>query len=294
MQAMTIRNLAVLAATLLALLSACSKADPPPFDFERAKRLSGEKRQRFDLVFFNEMATWNEDSHRYGRNSGPGRKAEFERMAADGYFPAYAALRLVGFSPAEERDDAEALRMLLDEANKGDASAMCAVVAIPTKSALWGNEGARLEAARRMMITAAQRGQGHCLGSYGRAMLYGDIPGVPKEPEKGLTLLLESARQGYYRAAQSLFSFRAVKAYKNQFDFSDRKELQRALCWGRLAQQHTNWTRLDLFIEQLHNYAREQDRSDLLELAAGVDPRRVPITQQAVTPDDCIRIEKGE
>ena len=282
-----------LASLLVALVCGCPEGNTAPFDFDKAKNLSPEKRRQYDVVFFNEIAVWDWTSNRYGKNSPAKRKTEFEEMAADGYLPAYVALRLVRFSPKARLNDPEALRMLLDEAKRGDPSAMCAVSAIPSDNSLWPNEKVRIETARQMTIAAAERGQGDCAASYGRAMLHGDIPGIAKNPDKGLSLLLESAREGYYRAAQSLFGVRAVKAYKHQFDFADQAELRKALCWGRLAQQHSNLSRVDLFIEQLEIYAREHRRPDLLALAAPVDPRRVPITQQVVSPNDCIQIEKG-
>jgi hypothetical protein len=276
------------AALLLALLCTCASA----FDFEKAKRLSPEKRSEYDVIFFNEMMTWNLNSNRYVTDSQKKRKAEFEQMAADGYFPAYAALRLVGIVPAAERNDPEALAMLLAEAKKGEPSSMCAVAVIPTKTALWGSEKKRIDTAREMMVAAARRGHGHCLGSYGGALLRGNISGIGPDRENGMALLLESARQGYYRAASILFNVRMQKVLAKQFDFEDDVEVRRALCWGRLAQQHTNWAGFQLFLEELRNKARPDQSESVLKFALKLDPRTVPITQQAVTPGDCIRIEK--
>lgn len=107
-------------------------------------------------------------------------------------------------------------------------------------------------------------------------------------------MLFASAREGYYVAASRMFNFRQEKAFQNQFDFSNRNELKRVLCWGRLAEQHTNWARFDYFLGLLRDYAREHDRPDLVEMSRPYDPRLVPITQIVVKPEDCIQLEQGE
>ena len=127
---------------------------------------------------------------------------------------------------------------------------------------------------------------------YGGALLLGNLPYIAHDRKAAMPLLLESARQGYYVAAKRLFSIRYLKALQNTFDFTDRPELERALCWGRLAQQHTNWAGLDAFLYTLHEYARAHERPDLVALGDRVDPKRVPITERAVTPDNCIRLEQ--
>ncbi|MDP1634504.1 MAG: hypothetical protein Q8L69_07455, partial [Gallionellaceae bacterium] len=83
---------------LCVFLPGCARADLPPFDHEKAKQLSPEKRREYDVVFFNEVVVWNMNSNRYGKgvnDSLVGRIAEFRRMAGDGYLPAYVALRLL-------------------------------------------------------------------------------------------------------------------------------------------------------------------------------------------------------
>ena len=132
------------------------------------------------------------------------------------------------------------------------------------------------------------------MGSYGGALLLGNIPEIPQDRKTGIPLLLESARQGYYVAVSRLFYSRQAKVFTNEFDFTNRTELNRALCWGRLAEQHTNWAGFDHFLGKLRDYARANNRPDLMEQSDRFDLKRVPNTEKAVKPEDCIQLEKGE
>ena len=148
--------------------------------------------------------------------------------------------------------------------------------------------------AGKMLIKAAGAKQGDCMGSYGTALLFGTTPGITQDHAAAMPLLLESARHGYYHAAWAFFSVRHLEALRNEFGFTDEAELERAICWGRLAEQHTNWAGFDHFLGQLRDYARKNNRPDLVERSKPFDPRIVPITQTVVKPEDCIQLEKGE
>lgn len=278
-------------------LSGYARADLPPFDYEKARQLTPEKRRAYDVIFFNEVVVWNMNSNRYGKGiDAPyiGRDAEFRRMSADGYLPAYVALRLLDIVRGRELDDPDALAMLLKAAEEGDASAMCAFAAIPINSLDEASYAERSARRVRMVERGFALGHPACLINKAAGYLFGLKPGVPRDIKAAMPLLLESARQGYYGAASSLFGLRYGKALARQFDFTDLSEFKRALCWGRLAEQHTNWAGFDMFIGLLKDYARENDRPDLLALSAPYDPRLVPITQTVVKPEDCIQLEQGE
>jgi hypothetical protein len=291
-----VRNLLIriLGLAMAFMLSGCAQADLPPFDISKWRQISPEKKRQYDVVFFNEIETWNLNSNRYSPDrSHIERRAEFEKMSTDGYFPAYAAIRLAGIWPAQERDDPEALEMLLKEAERGDTSAMCAVLVTPQKRELWGERNYR-EISRKLMVAASAQGHGACMGYYGGALLLGNIPEIPQNRKAAIPLLLESAKQGYYVAAFRLFQVRRAKIFTNEFDFTNREELERALCWGRLAEQHTNWAGFHHFLGTLRDYARANNRPDLMEQSYRLDHSRVPITEKAVKPEDCIQLEKGE
>lgn len=286
----------LLVPALCVFLSSCARADLPPFDYEKAKQLSLEKHREYDVIFFNEVVIWNMNSNRYGSDTGAsniGRDVEFRRMAGDGYLPAYVALRLLDIVRGNELDDPEALAMLLKAADAGDASAMCAFMAIPFKRSLLPYEKI-VAISRKMEERGLAQNHPACMARKGAQYLLGLEPSVQKDTKAAMPLLLESARQGYYVAEDALFNLRYLKVLKHQFDFTDQRELRRALCWGRLAEQHTNWAGFDDFLGQLKDYARENDRPDLLELSLSYDPRRVPITETVVKPEACIQLEKGE
>lgn len=287
----------LLVSTLSVFLSSYAHADLPPFDYKKAKQLSPEKRREYDVIFFNEVVVWNLNSNRYGKGIGDsniGRDAEFRRMAGDGYLPAYVALRLLDIVRGNERDDPEAVAMLLKAAEEGDASAMCAFAAIPINSLDEASYAERSARGLKMEERGFALGHPACMANKGARYLFGLKPGVPQDIKAAMPLLLESARQGYYRAAYSLFSLRYGKALARQFDFTDLNEFKRTLCWGRLAEQHTNWAGFDYFLELLGNYAKANDRPDLLELSYPYAPRRVPITRTVVKPEACIQLEQGE
>ncbi|TAN72219.1 MAG: sel1 repeat family protein [Gallionella sp.] len=287
----------LLVPVLCVFMSSCAHADLPPFDYKKAKQLTPEKRREYDVVFFNEVLVWNMNSNRYGpglMDSNIGRDAEFRRMAGDGYLPAYVALRLLDIVRGSERNDPEAVAMLLKAADEGDASAMCAFGAIPINSLEESSYAERSARGARMVERGFALGHPACMAYRGGDYLSGNVSAIPKNTKAAMPLLLESARQGYYVAARSLFGLRYGKALARQFDFTDLNELKRALCWGRLAEQHTNWASFDYFLGLLKDYVRINDRPDLLALSAPYDPRLVPITQTVVKPETCIQLEQGE
>ncbi len=282
---------------LCAFMSGCAHADLPPFDYEKAKHLSIEKHREYDVIFFNEVVVWNMNSNRYGsrpEDSSIGRDAEFRGMAEAGYLPAYVALRLLDIRRGSERNDPKAVAMLLKAAEAGDASAMCAFAAISINSYEESSYAER--SARRLQMVERGFALRHpaCMINKAAGYLFGLKPGVSQDLKAAMPLLMESARQGYYGAVSTLFGLRYGKALAQQFDFTDLNEFKRALCWGRLAEQHTNWASFDYFLGLLKDYARINNRPDLLELSAPYDPRLVPITQIVVKPEDCIQLEEGE
>lgn len=278
-------------------LTGCARDELPSFDYEKAKRLSPEKRREYDVVFFNQAEVWNMNSNRYGsdpRASSGGRMAEFKRMAADGYLPAYVALRLLDIEEGRYRNDLEAVAMLEKAAEEGDASAMCAFSVIPIDPYNESTYAERRARGLKMIDRGVAKNHPACLAYQGGMHLLGNVPGVPQDTKKAFPMLFASAREGYYVAASRLFYLHEEKALQNQFYFSSRNELKRTLCWGRLAEQHTNWAGFDHFLGLLRDYAREHDRPDLVEMSRPYDPRLVPITQAVVQPEDCIQLEQGE
>lgn len=269
----------------------CARLDVTPFDSKKAETLSAEKRSEYDRIFFNEVVIWNMNGNRYGpepQDSFMGRKTEFKRMAEDGYLPAYVALRLLDLDRGVEVDDPEALKMLMKAGDEGDVSAMCAFMAIPFNRSMMPYEEIR-SISRRILERDSAKRHPACMIRIAGSYLWGERGRMDKKA--AMPLLLESAKQGYYGSARALFSLRFQKALDGQFDFADQPELKRALCWGRLAEQHTNHTQFDYFLGLLRDYARANERQDLVKMSKPYDPRHIPITQTVVKPEDCIQLE---
>lgn len=292
------------------VLGGCADV-PPRFDYDKARRLSEERRQQYDVVFFNEVAIWQYNSNRYlseaqatssrkeqTRAAGTSyqkRFEEFRAMANDGYVPAYAALRLLNIRRGGQLDDPAALDLLIDYAESGDLSSMCALRAIQLTTVIADKAPRYAEAAARLTEEGAKRGHAACLLTKAAMQIrfVGDWRAVI-DLEKLKPYLLPGAEQGYYRAHRTFYLARAQAADFDEFDFANRKDLLRTLCWGRLAQQHTNWTGFDAFLAKLRRYATSHDRPDLKRLASQYDQEIVPITTHIVQPKDCIRLETSE
>jgi hypothetical protein len=61
--------------------SGCISSDVPAFNFEKAKTLSPEERRQYDLVFFNEIETWQYNTQRFpGRDAKPSAKRNFRHQ----------------------------------------------------------------------------------------------------------------------------------------------------------------------------------------------------------------------
>jgi hypothetical protein len=216
-------------------------------------------------------------------------------MANDGYMPAYAALRLLNIRWGGHLDDPAALDLLIDYAESGDSSSMCALRAIQLTTVIADKAPRYAEAAARLTEEGAKRGHPACLLT--KAMMQiryvGDYRAVI-DLEELKPYLLPGAEQGYYHAHEIFYRARAQAADFWLFDFDNRKDLLRTLCWGRLAQQHTNWASFDSFLAKLRRYAKSHDRPDLKQLASQYDQEIVPITTHVVEPKDCIRLETSE
>src|SRR5262245_60553056 len=72
--------------------------DLPPFDREKARALTAERRAEYERLLFNEIADWNAGTPRHDLWS---REAEWIRMATDGYELAYITLQVL--SPTKGR-----------------------------------------------------------------------------------------------------------------------------------------------------------------------------------------------
>jgi TPR repeat protein len=206
-------------------------------------------------------------------------------MAADGFKVAEIAPQLLATGPARDRAAAkvafERLRLLADS---GDTSAMCFMPLAWSKSVI--DEALSYD----VILAYAKRGAalGHPYCQLVVARLYGSgADGFPKDLDRAMRLVREVAREGYWEAHVALF-----KTYAERVPaYDDLDTLRRTLCWGRLAQQYSNWTAFDSYNDKLRAFAVANRRPDLLELENEWDTRSIPVEVKRITPDDCLAME---
>ena len=306
-------------------------AESPPFDYDKARQLSPEKRREYDVIFANEMAIWGSNSNRYIDEyivthreeeakllvSGyhhRRRIGELAAMAKDGYLPAYVVLRLYG-NGLQLIEDEAALKMLIYAAEQGDLSAMCAV--IPTSKEFEEKVSGYVQAKEKFLTRGAELGHGRCLAVRGgRAAWHFDtLPdGVTPnhtlaDVDKALPDLYEAARQEYFAAPSTLFRVRWRQLEQRDYRLSGPADLERILCWGRLAEQHSNRGHLGSHIGQLWGayslglsleqikatyspYAWPKISAEYGPILERYDPAKVPITRKVATPERCLELEQ--
>ena len=188
--------------------------------------------------------------------------------------------------------------MLLDAGEAGDVSSMCAVGLLPIVYTDHYPSARYKESIAILRDRGSEAGHGACLYSKARSFVTrtkdDDPATIHFDLENAKALLLSAASQGYYLAHYMLFSARNLEALNDRFNFSETDEVHRALCWGRVAQQHTNWALFDTFLSKLRDYAEGQRRPDLLDLMSKYDIEKNVITEFIVQPQDCVRLEIGE
>lgn len=311
-------------------LAGWAVAEPAPFDSEKAKKLTLEKRHEYDVIFANEMDIRDSNSNRYideflathpeeqAKQIGSHYQRRYEEvsaMAADGYLPAYVALRLFDIRKGRRIEDVAALKMLMNAGAQGDVSAMCAFFVLPLIATQIDHVPGFREAREQSMQMGAELKHGRCLAVRGHrtAMHVGKEPdGITPsvslaDVDKALPDLFESARQGYYAAHWSLYRIRWMQLQQKDYKVSGPLELERVLCWGRLAQQHANEAGFDSNIRELTGYlARGLPREQVEQFPRGLRPKippeylplidryhpvKVPITRKVAAPERCIELE---
>jgi hypothetical protein len=311
-------------------LAGWAVAEPPSFDFEKAKQLTPEKRREYDVIFANEMDIRDSNSNRYideflathpeeeAKQIGSHYQRRYEEvsaMAADGYLPAYVALRVLDLRTGRRIEDAAALKMLLDAATQGDLSASCSMFSLGLiKEFVYRTLGSK-EAWEQAIVKGAELKHGRCLAIRGSRTAWrfekradGVAPvSFLAEVDKALPDLFESARQGYYVAHRTLHEIRWTQLQQKDYQISGPVELERLLCWGRLAQQHANAAHFDATISELTGYlARGLPKEEVEQFPLGLRPKisaeylplidqyrpsKVPITRKVATPERCIELE---
>lgn len=272
---------ALLAAALLTIGSLFSGCTEEPGS--QASSLTPEQRREYDRQFFNELETWNANSAEYSFDT---REALFRKMARDGYQVAEIALEI--FQPSRGRivTSRSALDKLQRLADSGDASAMCFL------SIAWTKMDQKKvpyqpEVGRKYIERGAALGQPYC--KFVLATLYGSgEPGYPKDLGKARRMIREVALEGYYIAHLTLFNHYSM----GEQPYADLGRVRKALCWGRLAQQHSAWAFFDHYVDRMNQVASREKRPELRALGDQWDTRDVPVEAWRVTPEECLKIEQ--
>ncbi len=231
-------KLSIVFVSLLAagIYAACAQPRIGEFDWDKYYALTPEKRRQYDLLFFNEMETWNMNSTRYGLEEfGKKREQDFRRMAADGYLPAYVAVRIFGFQGGNVYSDTEAYEMLLRAAETGTGSERCALSPIRWWT-MFGQETSFLKDVDQATLDRFYRlgiDDGHFSCQYVYAVRYQHgRDGFPKDLALAEKYFVQSAAQGYFPAQRGLAFSYIGQGIKNV------AEAERMLCWAALADQH--------------------------------------------------------
>jgi hypothetical protein len=235
-------------------------------------------------------------------------------MAEDGYLPAWIALRLFDIKFANRpRNDEEAVRLLMKARDSGDLSAACMMM--PISAALADRVAGYDESTERALAKGAQAGHGKCLSIMGLRLASAHRTVLVPPPgerwrklDQAIPLLYEGARQGYFLAHHTLFKIRKDEAVARNYRFANALDFERTLCWGRLAQQHSNSADLHGFEWHLVGVARRglspERLANTLPEWRGKIPEsfypildqfsvyKVPITRRVATPERCLALEE--
>ncbi|MFS2035560.1 hypothetical protein ACEN8I_16180 [Polaromonas sp. CT11-55] len=301
-------------------MSLTSCAQPPPFDYEAAKRLSAEKRREYDVIYFNEFyLSAGVMSNRYlsedeivGRTvpsegnylekASVARRAEFRRMADAGYLPAYVFLHQTPEYVLQYSYADEALGMLAAAAKAGDASAACALTAMTRRFDSVKRRKSIAQEQTAAMAIGLKANHGACLVQHGESFFQSAVTkeGVvsySRYDAAGFPYLFEAARQGYYLAFHLLRNLRGYELQKSNYVLPSSLPLERYLCWGRLVGQYSRSSGIDT---QTITWTFRGDPR--LGKPPSVDPKYFPIldkydpavfplTVQVATPETCLQLE---
>jgi len=197
--------------------------------------MDSQQKLEFDRVFFNEIWLWNQNSWRYGIPSNAKRQKEFEVMAAQGYLPAYVALKMFDFEKQTKSPDTAAFKLLRQAADAGDVSSACALIPIWTWNDIDGYPREYHWAAPYVEQGMKEK---HFACMTQMALLYQEGLISPPDTNEEKKLLLLSAQAGYTHAFVLL---RTKLVGVNQIVVPN---LNPAMCWNAAYSLYTPWLSL--------------------------------------------------
>jgi hypothetical protein len=199
----------------------------PPFDAQKAKSLSPERRAELERELFSELWMWSGSSRRFGPPNGRAeRQARWIEMAQEGSELAYLTLKVL---PPDSfaRDPRPTLKRLEAMAQQGDAAAMCLYGGIVFQLPYWVADWTPQEnRARYWTEQGAALGHPQCLIALGGRLMDG-ADGYPKELRRGFEMVSEALRQDYIHGAWMFSSHSIARGFS---ELSDRKLIY---CWDQ-------------------------------------------------------------
>ena len=275
-------------------LTACGQATPSAYDPAKASLLSEEKRREYDVLLANELDTWNTNSTRCNRNAYvfPGcRAAFFQQLAADGYEIADIVAQIYFPEQGEIKQNRKAYERLHQLAEAGDKSALCFAPYVFGKMGEkkgWPYTG---ESEARFTRRGMELGLPLCAVNEFYDYWSG-TNGYPQDHQMAHQRLLQAAKAGLY------FGQERLHVHYGREGLGNLQTIRKALCWGRLADQHSPSVRANVYADSLRSAAwdptdgRKLVRPEFMQLAEEWDSRSTPHQVKKTTIEDCIQIEE--
>ncbi|MGY2485443.1 hypothetical protein [Cupriavidus sp. CP313] len=269
---------AIILASVVLWAHAQERHDLPPFDYEKAKQLSREKRAGYERDLFNELYTWNTGSPKYMGNDGTNRReADWMAMAQDGYELAYITLQVLQPSTGIRYSVKKPLTRLTELADGGDAGAMCLYWRLIDRDQK-GKEAKYISPALSYVERGAAIGHPACLRIVGGLLLTGS-QGMSLDIPVGSNFAIRAEREGYGGAL-------SIWAYLAGFSPKDERDWIRLYCWEHFAKRYAVLLDVSTVLSQLRDPLQVPKALGHLELASKLE---------AWTPrlEECVKLGLG-
>ncbi|NUA27134.1 hypothetical protein [Cupriavidus basilensis] len=271
---------AILFATFALWAYSQERHDLPPFDYERAKSLTPERRAMYERDLFNEVMYWNIGSPKYMERDGSGarrREADWLTMTRDGYELAYITLQVLQPPSGIRYSVKKPLARLTELADGGDAGAMCLYTYLIDRDPN-GKEAKYIEPAYSYKRQGAQLGHPACLRDAGYFLMTG-IHGFPKDVPAGLEAAIQAERAEYGGAV-------SIAVYLTQRPTNDADAWTRLYCWQSLASKYRVYSEFSTVIFKLRNPLQQPKNAEYFLLADRLE-------KWSPSLDECVALGLG-
>lgn len=272
---------AILFATVALWAYAQERHDLPPFDYEKARNLTPEKRAEYERSLFNEILHWNTGSPNYpGRDGTNRREEDWLAMAGSGYELAYLSLQVLQPSTGIHYAVDGPLTRVSTLVQGGETGAMCLYFWLAAFGS-GGQQSISLEhktRAIRYMRLGAERKHPACLMLVGYRQMTG---------EDGFDLNPAAAYEGFVLAATNGYGGAGpLSLYFERRGTGDKRNIERAHCWQQDFLKYSDFATKDDVLRRVRIIAAQQLRPDLLVFADQIE-------QKTYTLQNCIDMGFG-